>query len=143
MSRLEVGHSGELDRYGSVRYAGCVDPSGIGMRAYERVAASIQQDIRAGRLKPGDKLPGNRALAEQYNVALGTAQNALRYLQDEGWLVATPSVGVFVAEAPPLDNGAVMSTADIRRALADLRATVAALEERMERMESHQSDQAT
>lgn len=113
------------------------------MRAYERVAASIQQDIKAGRLKPGDKLPGNRALAEQYNVALGTAQNALRYLQDEGWLVATPSVGVFVAEAPPVDNGAVMSTADIRRALADLRATVAALEERMERMESHQSDQAT
>lgn len=113
------------------------------MRAYERVAASIQQDIKAGRLSPGDKLPGNRALAEKYNVALGTAQTALRYLQDEGWLVATPSVGVFVAETPPAESPAAMSMTDVRRALVDLRAAVTALEERMERIEANHSDQAT
>lgn len=71
-----------------------------GLSAYERVAEAIKADIRAGTLKPGDRLPGNRSIAEQYKVALGTAQKALGILQDEGVLIAQPAVGVFVNKVP-------------------------------------------
>jgi GntR family transcriptional regulator len=104
------------------------------MAAYERVAESIREDIRRGDLRPGDKLPGNRALAEQYDVALGTAQKALRLLQDERWLTAAPSVGVFVNE-PPSDVADQATLPAVVGELAQLRATVADLSERVERLE--------
>jgi GntR family transcriptional regulator len=40
-------------------------------------------------------MPSYRDLAESYDVAVMTAQKAVRALQDEGWVVVTPSVGAF------------------------------------------------
>lgn len=104
------------------------------MAAYERVAESIRSDIRSGVLKPGDKLPGNRDLADQYDVALGTAQKALRLLQDEQWLSATPSVGVFVNE-PPDEAAQIASIEAVNRQLIELRGAVADLSQRVQRIE--------
>jgi GntR family transcriptional regulator len=111
-----------------------VDTNSVGMAAYERVAESIREDIRRGDLRPGDKLPGNRALAEQYDVALGTAQKALRQLQDERWLTASPSVGVFVNEPPTAatqpDTLASLAAelTQLQAALEDLRARIVRLD---------------
>ncbi|MGA6163519.1 winged helix-turn-helix domain-containing protein [Amycolatopsis magusensis] len=107
-----------------------MDANTAGMAVYERVAESIREDIRAGVLKPGDKLPGNRDLAEKYDVALGTAQKALRRLQDDGWLTATPAVGVFVNELP-----AETGRLDVAAELRELRQAVADLTERVQRIE--------
>lgn len=102
-----------------------MNDSAMGMAAYERVADQIRRDIRSGAMAPGDKLPGNRVLAEKYGVALGTAQKALRVLQDEKWLRATPSVGVFVSGVPA-------SPAD---PLATLASEVTALRSRVDALE--------
>ena len=108
-----------------------MDQSKPGLAAYRRVVEAIKRDIRTGTLSPGDRLPGNRPLAEKYDVALGTAQKALRVLQDEGWLTATPAVGVFVSHEPPSDEDAV----DVLQAIADLKTEVSNLAERLEKLE--------
>lgn len=110
-----------------------MDTKTAGMAAYERVAESIRDDIRRGDLRPGDRLPGNRALAERYDVALGTAQKALRLLQDEGWLKASPSVGVFVNEPP--SEGVPPDLAAVANELGELRTLVADLRDRVEVLE--------
>jgi integrase len=40
--------------------------------SYEKIAASLRDDIRAGRLKPGDQLPTVAELAVAHTVAVGT-----------------------------------------------------------------------
>ena len=114
------------------RYTRRMDVNTAGLAVYERVAESIRAEIRRGTLKPGDQLPGNRDLAEKYDVALGTLQKALRVLQDERWLIATPSVSVFVAEQP---TGPTAGS-DVAAQLHDLQAVVANLVERVQRLES-------
>lgn len=115
-----------------------VDSTTAGLAAYERVAESIRADIRSGTLRPGDKLPGNRDVATKYEVALGTAQKALRVLQDEGWLTSRPTVGVFVNE-PPDETTAAPTLEAVSREVAELRATVAGLAQRVDKIEGGQA----
>lgn len=104
------------------------------MAAYQRVAEQIKQDIRTASLGPGEKLLGNRRLADYFNVSLGTVQKAVHLLQSEGWVVATPAVGVFVADEQPATSGG--STIDqIREELRGLRAETANLSARLELLE--------
>jgi GntR family transcriptional regulator len=69
--------------------------SDLGLPAYLRVAAAVRDRIRRGEIAPGERMPSYRDLAESYDVAVMTAQKAVRALQDEGWVVVTPSVGAF------------------------------------------------
>jgi GntR family transcriptional regulator len=103
-----------------------------GMAPFERVAERIRAEIRRGTLKSGDKLPGNRDLAAKYDVALATAQKALRLLQDEGWVVARASVGVFVKAIP--DEPVTVET--LAQQVRELHATVAELGQRIGKFES-------
>ena len=64
--------------------------------AYSQVARHIETRIDAGDLTPGARLPGERALAEEYGVALGTVRSALRVLRDRRRIVTTPSKGTFI-----------------------------------------------
>lgn len=108
-----------------------MEQSNPGMAAYQRVVEAIKHDISTGTLAPGERLPGNRALAEKYDVALATAQKALRALQDEGWLTATPSVGVFVSSELPSEEAAM----DVSAELANLKSQFASLAQRVEELE--------
>ncbi|MEV5415142.1 GntR family transcriptional regulator [Streptomyces albogriseolus] len=63
---------------------------------YRQVADRIAADIEKGRLRPGARLPGERALAEQYGVAIGTARRAVQELRDRGLAVTLPSKGTFI-----------------------------------------------
>ena len=110
------------------------------LAAYQRVVETIKNEIKSGRLPPGAKLPGNRTLAEEHGVALGTLQKALKVLQDEGWLISTPAVGVFVNEPQPARGDDNVSVASIIQQLDDLQATVDALGERMSRLEEARRD---
>jgi GntR family transcriptional regulator len=65
--------------------------------AYVQVAHHIEARIDAGDLAPGARLPGERALAEEYQVALGTIRSALNVLRERGLVVTTPSKGTFIA----------------------------------------------
>lgn len=107
------------------------------MAPFERVAEALRQAIRTGGLQPGDKLPSNRELAKQQSVSLVTAQKAVGILQDEGWVVARPSVGVYVSDTQPTSQPP--ETLDgLRHEVATLQATVTELQERVSDIERRQ-----
>ncbi len=61
-----------------------------------QIARSVAADIERGRLRPGDRLPGSRRLAESIGVHRNTVLAALDELIAEGWLETTPGRGTFV-----------------------------------------------
>lgn len=64
--------------------------------AYVQVANHLEARIRAGDLAPGARLPGERELAAEYAVALGTVRRALQEMRERGHVVTTPSKGTFI-----------------------------------------------
>ncbi|MGY4961529.1 GntR family transcriptional regulator [Streptomyces sp. 900105245] len=66
--------------------------------ASRRIAEDLRAAIEAGQLSPGDKLPSERALAEQYGAARNTAREAIRLLAEQGLVTARHGRGVFVRE---------------------------------------------
>lgn len=106
-----------------------------GLAAYERVAAAIKNDIRSESVQDENRrLPGHRGLADRYGVSLGTAQKAVRLLEDQGWLTSRPAVGVFVNDPLP-DESDSAPAVSIHQELSQLRSTTAELESRIERLE--------
>ncbi|MDF7673848.1 PLP-dependent aminotransferase family protein [Acetobacteraceae bacterium ESL0709] len=65
---------------------------------YLDLAESIIRDIERGRLKPGQVLPGTRALSRTLGLHRNTVDAAYHELTMQGWLVARSSQGTFVAE---------------------------------------------
>ena len=68
----------------------------------ERLATSVVRQIELlvlrGILRPGEKLPGERELAERLGVSRPSLREALAELQDRGLLTARAGSGIFVAE---------------------------------------------
>lgn len=64
---------------------------------YTRVADHLQARIEAGEIRPGARLPGERDLAAEYGVALGTARRAVEELRRRGLVVTLPAKGTFIA----------------------------------------------
>jgi len=62
-----------------------------------QIARSLAADIQRGRLRPGDRLPGSRPLAEKLQVHRNTVIAALGELATEGWIESAPGRGTFVA----------------------------------------------
>lgn len=65
-------------------------------RLYEDVVAQLQRLISSGRLEPGDRLPSERALADQLAVSRASVREALRILEARGMLETRPGLGLFV-----------------------------------------------
>jgi DNA-binding FadR family transcriptional regulator len=83
-----------LDRAGPVvePLAPFVEP-----QRYERIAERLASDIRAGRLTPGERLPGERELARRLEVGRASVREAIAALQLRGVLETRPGSGSFVA----------------------------------------------
>lgn len=58
------------------------------LRTHEHVLEQIQQQIASGRLSPGDRLPGERELAEYLDVSRAGVREALRVLEAMGVISA-------------------------------------------------------
>ncbi|PJF01585.1 GntR family transcriptional regulator [Streptomyces carminius] len=71
---------------------------------HRQVAAAIVADINSGRLPLGARLAGERAMAEEYGAAIGTARRAIALLREQGVLVTMPARGTFVAWKPDDDT---------------------------------------
>ncbi len=71
---------------------------------YEQVRAQLAGHIRAGALRPGDKLPVVRALAADLGVATNTIARAYRELEAGGLVTTRRRVGTIV-QAPPAPAG--------------------------------------
>lgn len=68
---------------------------------YNRVARDISRDIDRDIYRPGERLPGVRRLARQYQVSIATALEACRLLEDEGRLEARLRSGFYVRVGRP------------------------------------------
>src|SRR5947209_5471012 len=66
-----------------------------------RLARAISDDVRRGRLKPGDALPGSRSLARDLGVHRNTVLAAYAELAAEGWVTTPAAAGTFVSRALP------------------------------------------
>jgi DNA-binding GntR family transcriptional regulator len=64
--------------------------------AYEQLAGFLRDQIQSGRLGPGEPLPSERFLQEEYEVARGTARHAVEVLRSEGLVVTVQGRGTFV-----------------------------------------------
>ncbi|AYY14879.1 GntR family transcriptional regulator [Actinobacteria bacterium YIM 96077] len=67
---------------------------------YITVAEHLAARIRSGELPVRARLPGERDLAVEYGVAIGTVRRATRVLRARGLVVTLPAKGTYVLRAP-------------------------------------------
>jgi GntR family transcriptional regulator len=89
-----------------------------------RIAAELRDEIRAGRYRPGDRLPSVGELCARFTVTQATAVYAVRILVDEGWVISEQGRGYFAASHPPADDiaGAEQAIDQAMEALRQARA---------------------
>jgi GntR family transcriptional repressor for pyruvate dehydrogenase complex len=81
-------------------------------RAYETVLNSIEADLRAGKIKIGDQLPGERSLAETHGISRASVRDAIRILDAMGVIRTStgsgPSSGAVVISEPAIGLSATL-----------------------------------
>jgi DNA-binding FadR family transcriptional regulator len=72
-------------------------------RAFEEICERIRRQLAAGKLKPGDKLPAERELAQQLAVSRAALREALRSLEIAGVITLRKGAkgGAFVQAGDP------------------------------------------
>ena len=63
---------------------------------YEYLYRKIRQDILAGRLQEGERMPSKRSFAENLGISVITVETAYAQLAAEGYLYAKPRSGFYV-----------------------------------------------
>lgn len=71
---------------------------------YKQIADALRAQIETGTLPPGEKLPSESALTQQFKVSQGTIRQALAILRGEGLIVAEHGRGVFVRSRPKIQR---------------------------------------
>jgi DNA-binding FadR family transcriptional regulator len=69
----------------------------------DEIANKLSRLIQAQKLAPGDRLPSERGLCEQFSVSRPVIREALSRLKSEGLISIKRGVGVFVTERDPRD----------------------------------------
>jgi GntR family transcriptional regulator len=64
---------------------------------YEQAATYVAAQIERGELKPGQKLPAERDLAEEWGIGYQTVRRAMRELRERGLIVSRVGKGTFVS----------------------------------------------
>ncbi len=116
-----------------------IDPNNP-RQPFEQIADFYRNAIKSGQLKPGDQLPGLREIAASFEVAIGTANAAIKALKDSGLVVAWQGKGIYVRDAvstaietgamdPTVAYQAIVSRLDVlQQDFQDLSARVSELE---------------
>lgn len=79
---------------------------------YEEVASRLSSAIATGTLRPGDRLPSVRKLANQQDVSISTVLQAYLHLESQGLIEARPQSGHYVrARALAADQPQLKKTA--------------------------------
>ncbi|HEX8799566.1 MAG TPA: FadR/GntR family transcriptional regulator [Terriglobales bacterium] len=68
-------------------------------RLYEQIVQQIEESILGGALKPGDQLPAERELAQQFGVSRTAVREAVKCLREKGLLEAFSGKGTFVTNS--------------------------------------------
>src|SRR6202047_5068564 len=67
----------------------------------EQIFSRIREQIVTGILRPGSPIPSSRILATQLKVSRNSVIFGYERLINEGYLVARPMIGTFVADVLP------------------------------------------
>lgn len=67
-----------------------------GVPAYQRIAAELIEKVRGGTYPIGSRLPGELELREHFGVSRHTIREALRLLENGGYVSRTKGVGTVV-----------------------------------------------
>ena len=67
---------------------------------YTQIVDGYREQIAAGVLRSGEKLPSVRELAIQLSINPNTIQRSYRQLEAEGWIATVPGKGCFVCGLP-------------------------------------------
>ena len=76
----------------------------------------IKNDILSGKLKPGERLPSKRTMAQQHNLGVVTVANCYEQLLSEGYIVSYERSGYYVEELSelPLKSARISPAAENR-----------------------------
>lgn len=66
------------------------------LRLYEQIVQQIEESILKGALKPGDQLPAEPELAQQFNVSRTAVREAVKVLREKGLVEAYSGRGTFI-----------------------------------------------
>jgi GntR family transcriptional repressor for pyruvate dehydrogenase complex len=90
-------------------------------RLYQDIVSQIESLLDRGELRPGDQLPPERALAEQFQVSRASVREALRSLELLGVVETRAGGGTFVRRTAPEDLARPLSNLIARgHALTDV-----------------------
>jgi GntR family uxuAB operon transcriptional repressor len=78
------------------------------------IAAELRRQIASARFLRNDRLPPERSLAERYGVARGTIRQALRQLEEMGFVERRPGSGTYVTW---VDDAGTRDVTEITRPL--------------------------
>ncbi|GII89574.1 hypothetical protein Ssi03_75640 [Sphaerisporangium siamense] len=107
-----------------------------GRPGYLQIADELREQIRRGTLAPGDLLPSTNRLSEQFDASLSVVKMAVGILRNEGLVIGQQGKGVYVREIGTTAGDSPAATAD---EVAEIRASIKELTERLERVESQLS----
>lgn len=81
-------------------------------RAFQRIVSKVSADVFGGRLRPGDRLPHEEALAARFGVSRPALREALRVLEMAGLVRVEHGFrgGAFVAEPDGRTVGRALDT---------------------------------
>ncbi len=65
-------------------------------RLYEQIVQQIEESILKGAVKPGDQLPAERELAQQFGVSRTAVREAVKALREKGLVEAYSGRGTFI-----------------------------------------------
>jgi DNA-binding LacI/PurR family transcriptional regulator len=68
---------------------------------YKHIYDFLLGGIKAGKLLPGDRIPSEKELCEQFSVSRITSKRALELLTEQGYITRFPGRGSFVAKKSP------------------------------------------
>ena len=73
---------------------------------YRQLAGILAARIRRGDWGPGELMPSESRLTQEYGLSRGTVRRAIALLVEEGLVVVAPQRGTYVAdELPPPPKG--------------------------------------
>lgn len=82
---------------------------------YLRIAGEIEARIRSGDLRPGERLPSIRQIADRWQVAIATATRVLATLREGGLVETKVGSGTVVAASPGRPRPAAQAKAPASR----------------------------
>lgn len=64
----------------------------------------ISDSLNAGKIKEGNLLPKKEDIASYVGVSVGTVQNAIRYIEDEGYVESKQRIGTMIKSSDANDS---------------------------------------